>query len=254
LDQGIFKQVEALYGELPVLNCKGCGECCVSPTCTFAEALYLFGNSTGCLTKDEQSKAILSKPVAHHGYNGSLVCSFLSDKRCLIHPYRTGGCRLFGIPELSDLNIESIENCNNGTTIISGPHDTAFLMGWLDRMVKVNEMIYDTSAPPYLLRGLNLFCWLDLYFDTSLTYEPFAAIRKLFHETADFSDLNDSYLPSTGIKEKIDKITLLDMMLESGDRTALMDLAMSIRDDYPLTGTYYFEESQLILKTINEKK
>ena len=62
----------------------------------------------------------------------------------------------------------------------------------------------------------------------------------------------DDYRPSTGLREKIDKISVLSAIIGSGDRAMLRGLLLSIRDDYPLTGTYFYEEANTLLTELDK--
>jgi hypothetical protein len=77
--------------------------------------------------------------------------------------------------------------------------------------------------------------------------DVFSDIRSVMHSYFDLSRFKSRYLLKTGLKEKIDKISLLSVLLGTNDKSTLQELLVSIRDDYPLTGTYFIKEAQLYL-------
>jgi hypothetical protein len=98
--------------------------------------------------------------------------------------------------------------------------------------------------------GFNLECWLDVYFDTRITVDLFTELRNVMSEYFDLSAYRDRYTPKTGLKEKIDTIAILTMLLESGDKQALKEALVSVRDNYPLTGTYYLKEAEQMIEVL----
>ena len=54
----IIIATESLYQQLPTVRCKKCSSCCVSPTCTVAEFIYLMNDITDCLNDDEISEKL----------------------------------------------------------------------------------------------------------------------------------------------------------------------------------------------------
>jgi hypothetical protein len=134
--------------------------------------------------------------------------------------------------------------------VLSGRGDITFVRDWLSRLVALNECLYPFGAEPYFLQGLNLHCWLDICFDDLFDFDLFGDIRRFIHDNLDLAPLAHRYTPVTGLKEKVDKIVILSSLLECGDPTALRTLLLSIRDDYPLTGTYFYEEAAEMLRVV----
>lgn len=243
-------KIESLYDELPSVECLCCGTCCVSPTCTLTEFVYLINFAVDHLGKEKATELILRPPSIHPNYEGNLHCIFLNDSKCTVHHGRTGACRLFGISELSELKIDDFVECKNKVST-TGNSSIEFIKDWLRRLSTLNEAVYPFSKEPYFLRGLNLSCWFDLYFDESIMFEPFSNIKNFLHDNLDLTFIRN-YKLCTGIKEKIDKITLFSLMLDSGDSEPLKKLILSIRDEYPLTGTYFYEEANEYLKVLTQ--
>jgi Putative zinc- or iron-chelating domain len=243
----LLQEIETLYSQLPEVDCKGCGQCCVSPTCTLAEFLYLMSKSAECLAPDIFENFILSNAAIHPVHEGNLQCSLLAENKCLVHGWRTGACRLFGIPSLKDFGISDLVSCFNDIQVTSGRWDQTFVQEWVESVAALNEKLYPFGKAPYFIYGFNLECWLDIYFDDLLTVEVFSDIKGVMNQYIDMSAFASRYLLKTGLKEKVDKISLLELMLESGDKETLAEVLISIRDDYPLTGTYFVKEAQTYL-------
>lgn len=256
MHDSFINPLQQLYAELPGVHCTGCGTCCVSPTCTLAEFVYLMRYTLEHVSREEFCTTILAEPQIHPHYEGNSRCMFLQNNRCAIHDGRTGACRLFGIPTLKELNIPNLELCVNEITT-DRPFDGALLTHWLERIADLNKSLHDFDTPPYFITGFNLATWLDIYFDDTITADPVEQIRTILHSSIDLDFLKARYVNQTGIKDKIDKITILSVMLDTGNLDELWELLLSIRDDYPLTGTYFFAEAQAFLSkidTIRKKK
>jgi hypothetical protein len=252
MDQCLRRRIDELYGELPEVACHCCGCCCVSPTCTLAEFIYLVAGATEILGASETTRRLTVPPRLHPAFDGNTLCPFLDAGRCAIHDARTGACRLFGIPSLTHLNIEEMEECRHGIDIVNGRGDISFVREWLSRLVALNQDLHPFESEPYFIRGLNLHCWLDICVDELFDFDIFADIRARLHDNLDLSTLANRYTPSTGLREKIDKITILSSMLGSGDRAALRAILHSILHDYPLTGTYFYDEGREMLAIVDD--
>ncbi|MDD5674105.1 MAG: hypothetical protein PHC61_08085 [Chitinivibrionales bacterium] len=249
----LLSSMDNLYGQLPTVTCKSCGTCCVSPTCTLAEFVYLMDFCVKNIPAQTLTDLLRQPARMHATCAGNLVCKFLQNKQCLVHDGRTGACRLFGVPTLSELNIASMEECAHGITVAQGQSDIEFIQDWLDDLFTYNQTLFACFSAPYFIKGLNLECWLDIYFENALDFDVFIDIRKIMHDNVDLHFLAERWKPLTSIKEKIDKIAVFHAMLGAAPVSELQDLLFSIRDDYPLTGTYYFEEAQAYLFRIEQE-
>jgi hypothetical protein len=246
----LLNEIEALYSQLPEVACKGCGQCCVSPTCTLAEFIYLMNKSMECMSPEILENFIFSEPGIHPVHEGNLACALLAENNCMIHKWRSGACRLFGIPSLGNLGISDLVSCFNDIQVISGRWDKTFIERWLKDISALNEKLYPFGKAPYFIYGFNLECWLDVYFDDLLTVDVFSQIRSVMRKYFDMSLFKPRYLLKTGLKEKVDKISLLSVLLGSNDKDSIQEVLVSIRDDYPLTGTYFVKEAQTYLDEI----
>ena len=248
----LFADLEALYAELPQVLCEGCGTCCVSPNCTLVEFLYLIFRSREILSADEFSQAILAHSSIHPDYEGNLRCAFLNRQSCAIHNGRAGACRLFGIDALNTMGIGNMVSCSRHITTAGMPVDASFVSTWLARLVGLNRQIYAVDTEPFFLTGLSFECWLDIYFDQSIRHEFFKAIRATMHGYIDIEEFADRYRPKTNLSDKLDKIVAFHDFIDIGDAPTLRDIMLSIRNDYPHTGTYYYPEANRYLQTIDD--
>lgn len=250
----VVDRIKTLYRKLPGVTCKGCGKCCVSPTCTLAEFIYLMVNCTKHLSTHKLERFILTSPTVNDAYEGNTSCAMLAENRCLVHPWRTGACRLFGIPAVEKLGIANLVSCYNNCTTTGKSVDEMFIRQWLAELVAVNETLYPIRQGPYYPLGFNVACWLDIYFDTTISEETFVALRTIMREEFDLSHFASRYNPKTGLKEKIDTISLLNMIIDQSAPQDLKQLLLSIQNDFPLTGTYFYHEAQLFLDALNASR
>ena len=102
--------------------------------------------------------------------------------------------------------------------------------------------------------GFNLHCRLDIYFDDSLDFDIFNDIKQVLKQYIDLAEYKKYYTSQTGLKEKIDKIGILSALLSSGDKALLHPLLLSIRDDYPATGTYFYDEATAYLDVLDKNE
>jgi hypothetical protein len=162
-----------------------------------------------------------------------------------VHEARTGACRLFGIPSLADFKVPEMEMCKRNITVTQDP-GVVWISEWVDRLFVLNSQLHLFNQSPYFVRGFNLACWLDVYFDTAIEVEPFVSMRRILRNALDLSFVT-GYVPRTGLREKLICIKEFDELLNTKPDQSMVDLLISIRDAYPLTGTYFYEEAQAFL-------
>lgn len=248
----IIKKIKNLYDRLPEVGCTGCGLCCVSPTSTLSEFIYLFNYLETNLSDKEILNFIQKPATLHEEYEGNSHCPFLDGKRCAIHPGRAGACRLFGIPSLKNMNIQNMEECRYNIEVISGRGDLPYIEEWLDELFEFESTLYPFGSEPYFIKGFNIHSWLDIIFDDTLDFDVFKTIKQIINDSINIDRFRNSYTLCTNIREKIDKIGILNSMIGISDGETLKKLLISIRDDYPLTGTYFYEEAQAFISTIEK--
>lgn len=249
----IINKLELLYRELPELDCKQCGQCCVSPTCTLVEFIYLFHFLQNNSIPEKIKHYIHAPAEKHPDYEGNLRCVFLESGKCSVHLGRTGACRLFGVPSLKELKLTNMVQCKHNVNIVSGNAHVTFIESWLDSLYELERKIYSSWEEPYYIKGFNIQCWLDIYFDDSLDFDVFAEIKNCMNRSINLTPYRNSYKLKTGLKNKIDKISILATLLDSGDKESIHKVLLSIRDDYPLTGMYFYEESNAFLKVLDKE-
>jgi hypothetical protein len=248
----IFAQLENLYKELPDVQCQGCGLCCVSPSCTLVEFLYAMNGAKKILSGDDLKAFLTQKPEIHPEYEGNLRCIFLKNSRCLIHAARSGACRLFGVPSLLQMGIADMVECRNNIKA-SGNASAEFIRAWIDRLVDLNRNIFPIAEEPFFLTGLNIESWLDIYFDATHTLEFLKNLRPIMLEYLDLNELTSIWKDRTHIRDKMEKIDAFTSFIHIGAGNTLKGVLLSIRDDYPFTGTYFLAEADKYLKRIDEE-
>lgn len=248
----ILAEIEQLYSELPIVHCKGCGGCCVSPTCTVAECMCLFDGIVKTWSNREILSMITAPVAAHPDYPGNNICTFLENNRCHIHRLRTGACRLFGIPALSHMNINDMVYCKNSVTTTGSTNDIDSINRWLYRLVELNGKLHPLGTAPWYHVGFNIECWLDLYFDETLTQEYFINLRDVMRSSFDLMRFAKDFKPRTGLHEKIITVERFSSEIDNGNASLLKKLLIDIRDNYPLTGTWFSEETEAFLAEIDK--
>lgn len=244
----------ALYDGVPGVPCLACGACCVSPTCTLLEFLYLMRHLLTTHPKETIRAMLCTPPALHPDYEGNLRCK-VHDKvggRCLVHPSRTLACRLFGLPAISEFQIADLENCRKTDPSTKPSVERTQIEGWLLELTRLNTGVAPFYCEPYWIAGLNIECWLAVYFDPLLNHGIFGAIKDLLRQWLDLSFIEDVYRDRTELKDKTDKIGLLYELLKMGDTASVVELTQSIRNDYPLTGTYYLDELDKIERMVKK--
>lgn len=247
----LLKKLGDLYKIMPGVPCAACGECCVSPTVTLLEFIYLMDDVVAKCSKDQLSQLICRPPQFHATSEGNLLCRIQKKGLCSFHLSRTMACRLHGFPVLKSLEIAGQENCNKMKEGLPnvGPKQ---LRGWLALLSALNPRLISRYNEPYWLAGLNLECWPAVYFDPLLDAGPFGEAKAVLRERyPQFADI--PYNDQTKLKEKVDKITLLFEMVKVVPSPDLAFLIDSITTDYPLTGTYYLEESKRIRTVLTQE-
>ena len=250
----LLAAIENLYSELPTVHCKGCGTCCVSPTCTVAEFIYLMNGILKTWSNDDIQTIITTPVNAHPEYPGNNVCALLAKNKCGVHPLRTGACRLFGIPALSHMHIKDMVYCRNEVTATGSITDIDAINKWLYRLIELNRTLHPLGTAPWYHVGFNIECWLDLYFDETLTQEYFINLRDTMRSSINLMRFAPHYHQRTGLHDKIISVERFSAGITSGDTAFLKLLLIDIRDSYPLTGTWFIEEAEAFLAEIEESE
>ena len=247
-----LSKLDLIYRNIPSVPCKACGKCCVSPTITFLEFLYLMDGVYRF--EKEQIQHFFSIPVKfHEKHEGNLQCRFI-DKHghCTVHKFRSMACRLHGLPAINMLGIEEIENCKIMPPSSLPEVKVNTLKKWLENLSQLNSEIFNHYKEPFWLAGLNIECWLAILYDPYFNLAPFKHFREIFKKR--YPKLSEmKYSDETNLKEKVDKITMFFEFIKTGVSEELIDLLSSIINDYPVTGTYYLNEAKKYKEIIESR-
>lgn len=167
----------------------------------------------------------------------------------MVHDGRAMACRLFGLPAMNLLKISNLENCKKMTI----PHDSTTVQSiqeWLTHLSEINNSFAPYYAEPYWIAGLNMECWLALYFDPWLNDGMLGELKTALQTSLNLSFLENKYRDYTDLKGKTDKIALLYELIKIGAKKEALELIADIRYGYPLTGTYYLDELVKIEKML----
>jgi Fe-S-cluster containining protein len=249
-----YQDLESIYKAIPGVPCLACGDCCVSPTCTMVEFIYLFQHVLTCFSRVEIEAMILPPPRPHPGYEGNLHCVFQDpvERKCRIHKARTLACRFFGSPALDGLKIRNMDNCRRMKRSSAAAEEAGRIQAWLSDLTALNERIAPYYCEPYWVAGLNLECWLAVYFDPFMDEGFFGELKRTLHRHLDLSFLADKFVDPTDLKQKTDKIALLYTLIRAGDRQTSLSLIEDLRGQYPCTGTYFLEELSKIERLLQD--
>jgi Fe-S-cluster containining protein len=246
-----LQQLEIIYSQIPGVPCNACGECCVSPTCTLLEFIFLLGYMLEKKKRADVECLLLRAPSLHEGYEGNLHCLFQDpvSRKCAVHPGRTMACRFFGLPAMDQLKIINLDNCRKMGLQAPGVNAEQ-LRTWMARLTDLNQSLAPFYSEPYWIAGFNAECWLAVYFDPLLNDGIFGSMKKILHDNLDLGFLEGRYADRTGLKDKTDKIALLYELIKIGDRGNSLLLAGELRNAYPYTGSYYAEELDKLEKLL----
>ncbi|MFP4522734.1 MAG: YkgJ family cysteine cluster protein [Fibrobacterota bacterium] len=248
------KKITELYNELPPVPCRCCGECCVSPNLTIIEFVYLTRHLLKILAKDELRDIFLKKMEPQPLYEGNYKCRFQDPTgKCLAHPGRALACRLHGMPVVEDLKIDGQVRCGKISKSESADIHVDKLRSWLERLTELNREVAPYYQAPYYIAGFIYEAWLDVYFDELLDDEVIGTYKEYLHKNLDLEFFRPYYKEYTGLKSKIQKISMIFILLDSGgEKEQIIKLLKSVRDDYPETSTYFYKEAGELIDLINK--
>jgi len=242
-----FKELEGLYSKIPGVPCTGCGNCCVTPSVTLVEFVYLMRSLIETRPTEEITELLSRKMDPHPKFAGNHKCRFLSPiGKCTVHPSRPLPCRLHGLPVLEELKLEGMVTYTEMDTTQCPTVAFDTLKSWLNEITDLNQEIYPINEP-YWLTGLNIESWLAVYFDDSIDGGIFVPIKKFMIENFDFGFAKSSYRDRTHLKEKLDKIEILYQLQGVADPETVKKLLNSLISDYPRAGTFFIAEAKNIL-------
>jgi Fe-S-cluster containining protein len=240
-----FKPLQKSYETLPGLQCGDCwGECCVSPTLTAVEFIYMMLGL--CETQSSiQVAAFLENQVKEHlFYSGNAHCRFqdLESGRCQNYEHRAMACRLHGHEALRAYQTEDLEFCNKKPD----HHKNLNTEGLDDRLQLIRDYNQELNIPyeePWYFCSLNLESWLDFFYTSRLS-EQRPVLRQIFNFLYNHLDLPsmEGRYQLTTLEGQLNTIETLYMAIEQGEGVLALDCLDSILNDFPSTGSYYLDE------------
>jgi Fe-S-cluster containining protein len=242
---------DEIYLNIPEMNCRACGRCCVSPHMTLIEFCYIM---TSLLDKSAQLENILSREVAAHpDYNGNLMCRFQTpDNRCMIYPHRALVCRLHGHPVLKKMGLQYHVHCPTAA-VSSEVFDADDVYALMDRLTEINQGYYSYYSPPYWVSGLNTESWLTILCG-DLQQNIFRLLKKIMLKEINSISIEPYFMQTVPLKEKLRVIDMFQVQLSSSHNETLIPLIRSIQNDFPETGAYYYFEAEMYEKTLKNKR
>jgi Fe-S-cluster containining protein len=238
--------LKASYDSLPSLHCGDCwGECCVSPTVTVAEFIYMmkFAQKEFSLLRFTE---FLEQDIREHPVHlGNAHCRFQHKENgnCQVYPGRGMACRLHGHEALRAFETEEMVFCDK-----KPDHDLKLnhktLEDKLETLRELNGEFGLAFEAPYYLVSLNIESWIDLvYLPEINTNRPdLLQLKNTIINHCELPTIPNKRALTTlsGHLNQIDKVY---KALNSQDwKTALLTLK-STHLDYPSTGSFFLEES-----------
>ncbi|GHV20476.1 hypothetical protein AGMMS49959_07890 [Planctomycetales bacterium] len=112
--------------------------------------------------------------------------------------------------------------------------------------------LHDHLSEPYFLNMLNIYCWFAVLLDDRITQPLFKQLREKMRTYFDVKPLLAHYRNHTKLKERldlIDKFFHLNANQRAAEALACME---KVRADFPFTGAYYGEQSDIYVKFMEE--
>lgn len=247
-----FEALSQAYNTLPGLQCGECwGECCVSPTMTAIEFIYMMHGAMETLTH-QRLLAFLTEPVKEHlFYQGNAHCRFqdMENGRCQNYDHRALACRLHGHEALRVYQTEEMEFCDK-----KPDHKQDLKKSGLDERLELirlyNDQLNIPYSEPWYLCSFNLEGWLDFYYNPSLSEQraDLASLYETLHKELTLPEITNR-MQLTTLGGLFNVIETLYMAIEQGDGNLALKCLNSILNDFPSTGSYYLEEAEQ-MKTI----
>ena len=253
--QNAMSSLTDIYSNIPGLKCDGCwGECCVSPTLTLAEFVYMMNHGEQDL-KPEEFKNFLSLPLQEHlFYTGNAHCRFQDKKngRCQNYNGRAASCRIHGHNAMKHFKVANMEYCDIGQDP-SGELKPQGLQVIFDEIAKINHASAESYVEPYYLMSLNLEGWIDFYYQTEIsTNRPqLLRIHNILVENLNLPKLKLN--PHTTLAGKLNTIDNMYEAFADGDALLVQELLQSTKVNFPSVGSYFQEEASYLLDMVENK-
>lgn len=249
----IFKELHDKYSTLPGLQCGQCwGECCVSPTMTAIEFVYMMLGAQETMDKTTLLKFIQEPIKEHLFYAGNAHCRFqdMVNGRCQNYETRAMACRLHGHEALRAYQTDDLEFCDK-----KPDHNKTLSVEGLDRRLETirdyNDSLEIPYAEPWYFCSLNLESWLDFYYTPSLCEgrPVLAQIQRTIHSMLSLPLINQK-VQLTTLTAQLKTIEHLYRAISEGDGALVLDLLNDILEGFPSTGSYYLDEANQMKKIL----
>ena len=230
--ESLFERLQNLYGKMPetLCECDEPGVCCrFLPEMTALEALQWIRVIQEM--PDPEATAVLKAFIAFYFTNPARIsgCPFLKDGGCTIYPYRTFGCRAYGLWSQKMGNTRTRESRESKKALrqmwkkygIDLPAESVeFEMDYCDK-VKVKS-----GKPPKDSQTMKL---LQNIYDLSKSLGDFQTrFEEEYH--SDFSLLLASLLLGMR-KALLEKFAVIKEIVQEGDETRLQKILEKVSPD-----------------------
>lgn len=240
-------ELQELYADAPVVRCFACGACCVSPHMSLVEFAHLLGHLLESKSREELRALAGRAPTPSEEFEGNLDCALKEGKLCGAREGRTLSCRLEGLAVLDGMFGRETPSCANADKKADAPDSTpGEIEEFLRRLNALNAEFYLPWTEPYHLDGLNFECWLAVCLDPGITQEFFLRLRGAVLSRFDLGFLVESYVNTTGLKQKLDLIDEVVRAVEQQRFKYAKKLLYRIAEGFPNTGSYYYFQAQFI--------
>lgn len=242
-----FKPLKESYESLPGLQCGDCwGECCVSPTMTAVEFVYMMLGLQETRTHEEISIFLGDQVREHLFYAGNAHCRFqhLENGRCQNYEHRAMACRLHGHEALRAYQTDDLEFCDK-----KPDHEKNLKKEGLDQRLQLirdyNEKLQIPYSEPWYFCSLNLESWLDFYYTPRLSENrpELLHIYQLLRDNLQLPEIVGR-IQLTTLEGQLNTIETLYMAIEKGEGSLALDCLNSLIEHYPSTGSYYLDEAR----------
>lgn len=251
----LSETLDRLYSQVTGLGCQGCdGHCCVSPTMTAPEFVWMMLGAFTSRSQEEWQCAVSAPGREHFAYAGNAHCRWqLAGGLCGNYVHRALSCRLHGHDALRVLASDNTESCDlrpAGYLVMP----TSALSQILDAITQINDDAGLPYAEPYYMQSLNLECWLDF-----MQHPAYSLNRETLQSLRAYLDRYLGQLPwptqihaHTTLGAKLDEIDRLYTAISQGDGANVLRHLDSLENDYPSCATFWVTEARHFRKMLLE--
>ena len=246
----MFEELTKAFNDLPSLDCGTCwGDCCVSPTMTAPEFVYMMQEAQRLYSNEELIEFIKEPFIEHKIFAGNQHCRFQDMKtgRCQIYLGRAAACRLHGHKILKDFGDENLEMCprNPGNQeALTKEHFQSFI----NVINKLNNDFKIYYKEPYFFYSLNLDSWIDFYLNPEIASErPALEIDSTFLSENLTFKVEQKHSQLTTLSGKLNTIEQMFYAIHDKDYDLALIKSESLLYDFPSVGSYYLVEAKQMI-------